>query len=94
MNYAVASKLPAPLILLPGNRNHVNSYRCFMPLILLLIALCWGADAQEANTPAGAAAFVLKEVYDPVGQIPFRSGQAPLGMVEIQGVSAGPFKAE
>jgi hypothetical protein len=65
-----------------------------MPFILLLIALGLVADAQEAKPPPGAAAFVLKEVYDPAGQIPFRSGQAPLGKVEIQGVSAGPFKAE
>ena len=65
-----------------------------MPWTLLFIALCLAADAQEAKPPPGATAFGLKEVYDPVGQIPFRSGQAPLGMVEIQGVSAGPFEAE
>ena len=71
-----------------------HSLHSSVPLMVLLSALCLLADAQEAKPPSGAAAFVLKEVYDPVGQIPFRSGQAPLGKVEIQGVSAGPFEAE
>ena len=52
--------------------------------------------ASSLHAPAAAAskpdpAFVLEEICDPVGQIPFRSGQAPPGMVEIQGVGAGPF---
>jgi hypothetical protein len=71
-----------------------HNLRFLIPSVLLLIALCLRADAQETKAPPETAAFVLKEVYDPVGQIPFRSGQAPLGMVEIQGVSAGSFKAE
>jgi hypothetical protein len=49
------------------------------------------AQTEASSTPSPENIFVLKEIYDPVGQIPFRNGQAPLGMVEIQGVGAGPF---
>jgi len=59
--------------------------------VFLSAVLTASLPAREAAAPKPGAPFSLEEVGDPVGQIPFRSGQAPFGMVEIHGVGAGPF---
>jgi hypothetical protein len=61
------------------------------PALRLLWFLVSFLNGFRSLAAEAAAPFVLEEVYDPVGQQGFRSGQAPMGMVEIQGVGAGPF---
>jgi hypothetical protein len=66
---------------------NMRAFHCLLLLAMLPLSL----PAREAAAPKPGLSFVLEEIFDPIGQVPFRSGQAPLGLVEIQGVGAGPF---